>query len=440
MNEKLKFRETIKFLQDAWENAGIEKTQYSRNERTYLNVLSNLTDNTAPEKLQNLINLVTISLRGMGILTEETSENIIKDIPELDLKNRKTNILLDWSAEFMPPALIALNKKYKDRVFLIISEKLQNKDSHIPKYGIVPRKENPFHFVSFKNVVQPQSILPVYFFPEEYKEAVFYDNSKTIDDVFSSKVLTAEILKKYGLPFPRYVSAENFQKEEIESFQGETIVVKVDYLNGGDGVFFISKEDILKAVLKQDIEKLLLHEKVDSGQIFFQEKINSPRIEVNGEKKHICFRTFVHKDPKTGKIFNNGSTVRINIENKPANFCHGGEGIRFEELCQKLNIPYKKLDSILFDLSKKTLNAFNDYFGNKKLEAKNLNENPLLFFNLDIMVDEELTPYILEVGHLSSGSMQMMTENERYQVFAPHFENISNYNFKKNLSSIDINL
>jgi hypothetical protein len=435
MDEKLNFGEAIKFLQDAWKNAGIEKKQYSRNERTYLETLSNLTDNTAPEKIQNLVNLVATSLRGMGILTEETLRNIVKNIPEVDLTNIKTNILLDWSAEFMPPALVGLNKKYKDRVFLVISQKFQNKDSHIPEYGIIPREENPFHFVSFKNVLQPQSILPVYFFPEKYKEAVFYDNSKTIDDVFSSKVLTAEVLSEYNLPFPKYVSWENSTEKHIEEFQGNIVVVKVDYLNGGDGVFFVPKEYISKAILTKDITKLHLPKKVDPQQLFFQEKINSPQIEINGEKKHLCFRTFIHKDPKTGKIFNNGSTVRINIENQPANFCHGGEGIRFEDLCQKLNISYKKLDSILFELSKKTLNAFNDYFGNKKLESKNLNENPLLFFNLDIMVDEELNPYILEVGHLSSGSMQMMTENERYQVFAPHFENISNYNFEKDSRS-----
>jgi hypothetical protein len=431
MRDKNILQEQIEFLKTAWEKADVMKTQYSRNERTYLQSLLDGQNEFSENKISNLVNLVATSLRGMDVISASDAAIIVEDIPQVDLVGTEQNILLDWSAEFMPPSLVALNQQYKDRVFLVISEKFSNQSFDCPKFGIIPNPENPFHFAELKNANSPHSILPVYFFPKTYDDDIFYDNSTKIDNVFSSKVKTAEVLEEFNLPFLQYTSWEKADIEKIESFQGDVIVTKVDYLNGGDGIFFIPKNDVIKALQLNDVSKLKIPLEIDSRDLFFQEKIISPDLSINSQKQNICFRIFINQVPNSGEIINNGITVRLNIENQPANFCHGGHGMHFTEFCEKINVPPEHIERKIFELSKKALLSFNEYFRRQEMESQNLQKDPVLFFNLDVMLDNDLNPYILEVGHLSSGSMQMMTSIEKCKVFINHFRNISNYIVKK---------
>ncbi len=182
------------------------------------------------------------------------------------------------------------------------------------------------------------------------------------------------------------------EKHNLNS--SEMVVVKPADKAGGEGVKFFSLED------KESIVEYILELLESSKGVLIQKKVIPPRIMLDGKGlADWNLRVFVSKG-KDNKAIVSDILVRADTIDGPVNLSISATALTFDELCAKLNLDEKKKKEFRTKIEEISVEAFTIIEKDDRLRKTQAD-----FMGVDVMVDGDLKPYIIEVNDYKAGGM-----------------------------------
>jgi len=210
----------------------------------------------------------------------------------------------------------------------------------------------------------------------------------------------ATAYKSYMKMAPATGYIKNLLKEKASVFMSEhdlsEAVIKPVSGSCGMGVTFVNRENTAYKI--EHMRKI-------TDNFIIEERITPPLLKYEGYDQQYDwnFRVFVSRDdneaPKVSPPL-----VRIDKEGWPVNLSLGAARMNYDQLIEKLNLGADQASKLLKDIMDISLKAFTAVEEEVKGKSgKNYISSD--FMGIDVIINKDFVPYILEVNDFCSGGM-----------------------------------
>lgn len=301
-----------------------------------------------------------------------------------------------------------------------------------------------------------------YFSMREINWVHTHGNAKWFKKYSENKYLSHFILSKNNINQPRQImfkgpnnmfyNKKRTEKrlQELKTFldilptDSEVVIKPVDW-KCWENVFFCSKKEILELEdfintnpefvysvdpnsTENDVRNELIRCGVVFGDVLFQERIQSYPIEVDKIKKDWNLRVLTTYDPEQKEYIVSWITWRIDNDWWPVNRSISADNISLEAIWKLAWWNWQTLDKVKKDVEKLAIHATTvmAYIWSRKGEVEDsIYKNFQNLAGIDIIVDKDLAPYIIEVNDSNSGCLYELMKLKWIEALTPIVKSVA---------------
>jgi len=262
------------------------------------------------------------------------------------------------------------------------------------------------------------------FWTREYYAPRIQWNSLWFRKYIENKWLTYKILKKKGIPLPKQELLKMHGNKDTQSISSIAFHRK---LSGGSvikptngalwkDVHIIPADNQIFPCISQLKDQAYIH----------QERIHSYPIQIDKKKKDWNLRVIVSYDPDKKDYIVVWSVWRIDKDGGPVNLSITAKHISFDdisELCWWTKKQFREVKKKVASASINSVKAIIDAWARKKT-WKRLSSNIQVVSWVDVIVDQDMNPFVIEVNDAWIGGIYELYKSDWLDAIIPIAESI----------------